>query len=348
MHLVQLTLLTFTTLMVAITSNEVQASDKSPVRQVAIVTVSEQATIIRQLLGFVFSPQTQVLSSQVAGLVTSERLELGHRVSKGDILVQLDNREANASHALTKIEVKIAKIRVKRKQLIFDRINGTYTKGLSSIAEFDEAELALQQSKNEQKAYEAKSLLAKLNVGKHIIVAPFDAVLITHSPVVGKQLMPGENVVELLNDKQLRIKIDLSKPELQQLQRRSAQLVFPQRKHPPLSLLNFSPAILTNSGMLEAEFIMPMVSELPKSYTLNDEFYSGQAIKLQLIKNSMSVPEHAILKDNNGQYVLTVLNEKVVRVAINDLVVGQKVIVLGSSDLLSGDSVTVIPVGDFK
>jgi RND family efflux transporter MFP subunit len=336
-------------------SNADQIQEQKIVPQVAVITVTEQAALIRKLVGFVFSPQTQVLSSQVAAVVTSDRLGMGHRVSKGDVIVKLDDREANAKYALAEAELMSARIRIKQKQLTFSRVENTYNKKLSSRAEFDEADLALQQTKNELLAYEAKSLLAKLNVEKHNIIAPFDAVLVTNSPVVGKQFLPGEKIVEILNKNQLRIKISLSKLELQQLQSGQAKLVLQGRESFPLKLLQSSPATLSGSGMIETEFSLPMdidtdvnkngvINETAKA-DYNDTFYSGQAVKLQLIEDRMSVPEHAISEDDNGQYVLTVSDDKVARVAINDLVVGQKVVVLGPNNLLPGDGVTTLSVG---
>jgi len=331
-------------------------TETKPVHEVAVITISEQPTLLRQLLGTVFAPQTQTLSSQVAGVVVSQSMEMGQQIAKGDVVVQLDDREALANLALAKAEMDNAKIRVKQKRLIFNRIEETFGRKLASRAAFDEADLDYQQTQSELLAHEAKVQLAKLNIEKHRIVAPFSGVLIFQSPVVGKQLLPGENVVEMLNNNRLRIKVAFSQQELIQLQKSLAFLVLPKEKLFSLVMLRASPATRISSGLIEAEFLLPEHTEL----NLNQErlttsrpaifngngFYPGQTISLQLNENRMSVPEQAILEDYQGQYVLAVADGKVVRVAIHDLTVGQKIVVLGSNNLRVGDNVSIINVGE--
>jgi len=309
-------------------------------QQVAVITVSEQTYLIRQLLGNVFAPQTQTLSSQVAGVTISKMLVMGHQVSKGEIIAQLDTREAQAKYALAQAELETAKIRVKQKQLTFSRLKKNYAKKLTSTAEFDEADLLFQQAQTEMLAFKAKSRLAKLHLDKHSIIAPFDGFLITNSPVVGKQIMSGGKVVEMLNNKDLRVKVAFSHQELNRLKKDHAQLVLNAEKQVPLKLTGASPATVLNSGMIEAEFLLPVGSILNRG-----SFYSGQAISLQLIDNRLSVPEHAILKDAQGQYVFVVSNGQVTRVPDDDLKIGQEVIVMGADKLVAGDVVSALVIG---
>jgi RND family efflux transporter MFP subunit len=314
---------------------------KKNLQQVAVISVSKQTGLVRQLLGNVFSPQTQMLSSQVTGVSVSERLVLGHQVTRGETIVQLDTREAQAKYALAQAELATTKIRVKQKKLAFSRLKQSHAKKLTSRAEFDEADLQFQQAQAELLAFEAKSRLAKLNLDKHSINAPFDGFLITSSPVVGKQLMSGEKVVEILNNKDLRVKVAFSYQELSLLKKGHAQLVLNVEKQVPLKLVGASPATVLKSGMIETEFLLPVDAVLNQS-----SFYSGQAISLYLIDNRLSVPEHAILNDAQGQYVFVVSDGQVTRVPDDDLKIGQEVIVMGADGLVAGDAVSVLVIGD--
>jgi len=53
-----------------------QTLAEKSLQQVAVISVSKQTGLVRQLLGNVFSPQTQMLSSQVTGVSVSSHLRL--------------------------------------------------------------------------------------------------------------------------------------------------------------------------------------------------------------------------------------------------------------------------------
>jgi len=336
-YFIQLLLITINlSLPLIAAESDIKINKKKSAQEVAVISASEHAVLIRQLLGIVFTHQTQILSSEVVGIIVSKRLPMGYEISKGDVIAKLDDQEAQAKLSLAQAEMSIAKIRVKQKGLLLDRMKTTYDKGVTSKAEYEKADLQYQQAQAELIMIDAKSQLAKLHLNKHTIVAPFDGLLVNHSPVVGKQLMPGERIVEVLNNEQLRIKVFFSLEELSQLKKGLAQLVLKSKKDIPLVLKEMSPIINSKSGMIEAEFSLPKFHE---------RFFTGQAISLQLITNIISVPQHAISVDNAGQYVLIETSGKARRVAINDLKTGQQVIVMGPDNLLPGDAISVVSIG---
>ncbi len=324
------------------------------ISQVAIMTVLEKAALTRELLGLVFAPQTQSLSSEVTAVVVSERKGMGTRVSKGDIIVRFDSREAQAHYELAKSEVVNAQINIQQKTLNFDRAKQIYVKKLSSRAEYDKAELILQKAKNSLLGYQAKLEVAKINLEKHNIIAPFDGLLVSNSPVVGLRLSPGDKVVEVLNNDELRVKAPLSRAELLKVQSGQAKLVVHNKFSTPLTLLYSAPKASDINGMFQTEFSNSLshVTQLDdnqldinkEQLVLNSNNYSGQAIKLQLIENKIHIPDQAIAQEVGSDYVMAIVDERVVKVAVSDLAVGQQVVVIGPSNLLPGDNVKVLPL----
>jgi RND family efflux transporter MFP subunit len=331
------------------------AAAEKPVSQVAIMTVSNDVALVRQVLGMVFAPQMQTISSQVTAVVTSDRLGMGTRVEKGEVLVSLDSREADAKLALAQSEMISARIHLEKQTLDFARVEHTFAKKLISKADYDNAKLALRRASNDLKGFEAKYEVAKIFVEKHRILAPFSGVLMSSTPVVGLQLSPGQQVVNILNADELRIKTLLTRDELTKISKGQAQLLESNQPETSFRLLHAAPNANDNNGMFAAEFAIITLHALAANHLgstpgnagqLTDDFqadfYSGQALKLELFENKIHLPAQAILPTADRDYVMTVSNDQVMKVAIKDLVVGQQVVVHGPSHLAPGDKVAIL------
>ncbi len=357
---------TFTCLLLSLTlTSYARSNDESTTTtsQVAVITLSEKAELTRSMVGIVFAIQKQTLSSQVAGTITSASMAMGQSVAKGDVIALLDNRDAKAKLDLVQAELQIAGIRVKQKEIQFSRVEKTYRKNLSSSAVFDQARLEFLLAQREYEVYLAKTTLVELNLDKHRIIAPFGGFLVGRSPVIGKQVLPGDKIVELQNNRQLRLKVLVSQQELDLLNRTGAQIVMQVAPTMPLELAAVSPSIIGDSGMIEIELSLPAQASatafkgsngsgiesnqvLKQSHSASGRFMSGQAIALNLIQPRLSVPGRAIAMDEHGEYVFVVANGKAVRLAVDDLHAGQQLVVLGGADLSPGDSIKVLPVGE--
>lgn len=326
-----------------------------PVSQVATVTVTENVTVLRQLLGVVFAPQMQTVSSEVTAIVTSDRLGMGTRVEKGDLLVSLDSREADAKLELARSEMLSARINLEKQTLDFARVKHTFEKKLISKADYDHAKLALRKAETDLKGFDAKCKVAKIIVEKHRILAPFSGVLMSSTPVVGLQLSPGKEVVNILNTDELRIKTILTRDELVKITKGQAKLLESNQPETSFRLLHVAPNASDQNGMFEAEFDISTSHTLASNHLSGEsgdagqlskgfqrDFYSGQALKLSLIEHKIHLPEQAILPTVERDSVMVIRNDQVMKVAIKDLVLGQRVVVQGPSNLMPGDKVAIL------
>lgn len=324
--------------------------------QVAVIRILEQPNLIRELVGVVFSPDNQAISSEVPGIVRSQRHPLGTVFKKGNAIVQLDDREAKARHALVLAECERAKVALKRGQLAFDRVATTYQNKLSSKAEYDEAQLELQQAKNDLMIANAKLNIASLHVEKHTIVAPFDGSLVTSSPSFGKQIMPGDPIVEIINHENLNVRAYFSATEMTRLKHLDYRLRLRTGNENYLTLRQHAPASRSKSGMFETEFSLPAAlpddnagNPVLERFTASQSgFLAGQVIKLQLVENRLSVPAQAIAEDNRGKYVLTVSNNAAMRVPLDEIQMDHKVIVMGQGDVIPGQRVESYVLSDVQ
>lgn len=328
------------------------AATNKPVSRVAVMTVSKDVTLLRQVLGTVFAPQMQTIAAQVTAIVSSNRLGMGTQVGQGEVLVRLDSREADAKLELALSELTSARIQLEKQSLEFSRVEQTFAKKLIPKADYDNARLALRKAGNDLKGFEARYTVAKLLVEKHQIVAPFRGVLMSSTPVVGMQLSPGQPVAQLVNTDELRISTILTWDELNKIRSGQAQLQANDPHNTRFHLLHAAPHASDSTGMFAAEFAIvstkaaaTQTADLPSTALakqLPAQFYSGQPLKLALMEQKIHIPAQAIVPSAPQDYVLTVSHNQVSKVAVDDLTVGQQVVVLGHHQLKPGDQVAIL------
>lgn len=316
-----------------------QSSAANEKHQVATLITTSAPMPQRQLLGNVSAPQSQVLSSQVEGLVVSQRMEMGQRVSAGDVLVKLDNREAAATVKLKQAELKIAANQLEQQQLEFVRAKKTRAQKAISQAEFDDIKLALLQAEGQLDVVKSDLEIARIILEKYTIRAPFDGALVIPTPVVGLYANVGEKLTELLNDSELRADVQLSPQEIGRLRRNELWLNLNQTAlKQALTLRAMSPAADNSTGMVAASFYLPTETVAAKA------LQPGQVISLTLYSHRLNIPPKSIHRDEQGEFLFTVEQGKVRRVAIDNIEQGQQIIVLGFNGMKIGDSVSTVSV----
>jgi|GEM_PF-1871818 len=296
---------------------------QKPATEVATLTFVDKPLLVRDLLGELISVQKQTIASQISGIVTSNRVAMGQRVAKGEVLVRLDSRDAKAQLILAKSQHKLALTKVKQETLAYNRIRQTYVKKMASSSQHDSAKFSLEQAQNQLESAKAKLKLAELYLEKHNICAPFDGVLTTASPVIGKQVLPGEKLVTLINDKKLTITARLSAKELMQVRNKRLRLILPERQEVFFDLQEVSPAADPATGLIEAQFAYPIPGE--QTYA-DGQAFPGQTMAFKLVKNQSDIPNQALVQQNQERYVLTANREQVVRKTLAELSAGDKVI----------------------
>ena len=175
---------------------------QAPVRvaEVQMRPVSQQVTAT----GTVSSPRSAVLSTAAAGLVDELFVDEGDRVSRGDLLLQLDAEIAK--HTLARLRaaaqqqetaLEDARRRLDEAQKVGPDggIPQTLIDSLRSEVQVEEAALvAAQAEANEQKA----------RVDRHRLVAPFDGVITRRITEMGEWVNPGSGLLELVATTGLR------------------------------------------------------------------------------------------------------------------------------------------------
>lgn len=157
------------------------------------------------LTGTVTADRAALLSTAVAGQVTRLTVDLGDRVSAGDLLLELDpelNRLALESARAAAEEARAGRDDARRRleeasTLVARRsIAASEVRGLESEVSMANAALAAAHAEQQRQA----ALLRR-----HTLNAPFDGVISQKLTEVGEWVTPGSAVLELVNLDRLRL-----------------------------------------------------------------------------------------------------------------------------------------------
>ena len=164
------------------------------VEKVKIGPVSDQF----QAIGTGNANEAVTITTKVSGLVRSVNFEGGQMVKRGQVLVELDDREARATLAVSTAQHRNAKLLYERAQQLVKSNN-------VPLAKVDELLSSLQAAESQVEA--AKARLADLQ-----IYAPFDGRLGLRRISPGS-LVTQNTVITTLDDTSI-IKLDFSVPEI--------------------------------------------------------------------------------------------------------------------------------------
>lgn len=175
-----------------------QSFSQVPLPVVAVPVRAARLTLEAEALGNARANESVDITAKVSNLITAVRFVEGEHVRRGQVLVELDSREAQA-------ELAIAEAALGESQSQFNRSRELYTTRALSEAQLDQIEATL-------KANEARVAFARSRRSDTVITAPFAGRVGLRRVSVGSLVNPG-TVITTLDDTST-IKLDFTVPEM--------------------------------------------------------------------------------------------------------------------------------------
>lgn len=175
------------------------------------------------VLGRLVARQRGEIAARVAGPVDMVPVEVGERVAKGDVLARLDLRQLELAVGLQEAQLAEAEANYHTQeanlglaQQALERITGLQGSASFSRARFDDAQseaararAALTEAEARRSRARVQLDLAKLDLERAVIRAPFDGVVTIRHIQAGAFVNVGEPVVILVDDRSLEIEADV-------------------------------------------------------------------------------------------------------------------------------------------
>lgn len=273
----------------------------SALTPVEVMTVNS-GVLTREVtvVGSLRSNESVTIRPEIAGRIARLDFKEGQRVNKGTLLLVLDDAVYRAEMAQAQASLdRSQRLRNSGKKLFADNyISNTEMDALATAVKVDESAVALAQ--------------ARLN--KTRLTAPFDGVLGLRQVSVGDYLNPGQDIVNI--EDITPIKLDFRVPESY-----LSELAVGQ----PLAVHVDAYADQSFSGSVIA--IDPLISAEDRSIAVrgeikNDDLHlrPGLFARVRLVlserADAITVPEQAVVSQQDGHYVYRVVDGKALRTPV--------------------------------
>ena len=161
---------------------------------------AEQITRYLTLYGRTAPARTVELKAETSGTVVGIGAQRGERVSKGDVLVRLDERDRNA-------RLEEARALVRQRELEYEARKSLKSESYVSASQLAEAVANLESARAELKR-------AKLDLEYMVIRAPFDGALQDRAVEIGDYIAPGDPVLTFVEDGLLVVTADIAEQDV--------------------------------------------------------------------------------------------------------------------------------------
>ena len=235
----------------------------------------------------IVAPDAVMLTNELAGKIVKLDLQHGEMARKGQLLMQLDISEEQASLKTAKARTELAKADLKR-------IKALHKKKLA-------AEDALDRAIAEVKVNQAEVERIKAIIAKKTVVAPFDGMLGLHDYSVGEYVPANSEITHLVaSHGHLWVDVNLSQTQARLLTDDTFTLVVDGEVLPiTAKVIAKAPLIDTSARSLHHRAQLPNVD----GQTFTPGAFVEVLIKQGSAKPVIRLPKQAVLRQQSMRYV---------------------------------------------
>jgi RND family efflux transporter MFP subunit len=323
-----------------IDSLQKQVGNKDSVKSTDVSTVTVAAgnfTNYVDLQGRIDAQDNVTAYPQAPGAITAIYVKTGDHVSKGQILVQLNNSVQLQQIAQFQAQADLAKTVYQRQKNLWDQKIGTEVQYLQDKSNYDAAEKQVEGAKQGADLYR--------------IVSPISGTIDQMDLKLGQIASPGQNGIRIVNTDVLKVKADVPESYSTDInQGDNVKVVVPDAN---------------DSLMLKVTFASKVIDAGSRSFGIeiklpdNKEFKPNMTATIRVAdyskKNSITVPLNAIQHSDTTAFVFINQNgtakKQVVKIGatyggkseiLSGLKGGEQIVTEGASDVEDGDKLRVL------
>ena len=187
------------------TTTVVSAAPQKPIQAAVVEAKSTSVPIRVEVTGQVAAIFQATLSSRIQGTIDRLLVREGTKVSKGQLLIQLDSRDLQADLARANAEVDNATAHL-------DRMNQLYAQDAVSKQEMENATRGHRVADANRKAVEAQ-------LSYTMVRAPFEGVITEKKVEAGELASPGQPLLKMEDPQRLRLEATVAEGDLKSVSR---------------------------------------------------------------------------------------------------------------------------------
>lgn len=155
--------------------------------------------------GVVEATRQSTVSAQISGRVKAIYFDVGDRVSKGQIILRIDEREANQALAGSRAQLSQAEAALQNARLNYERSKQLFEQKFISQAALDKAKSDYEMARAQAEAGQAGAEQAALMQSYTAVVAPYAGVVSARMVEMGEMVTVGKPLMTGFDPSQLRV-----------------------------------------------------------------------------------------------------------------------------------------------
>ncbi|MCB1788140.1 MAG: efflux RND transporter periplasmic adaptor subunit [Chromatiaceae bacterium] len=164
---------------------------------------------VYRLDGVAEATQRSTVSAQTAGRVLAVAFDVDDFVRQGDVIVQIDDSQQQASVRQAEANLRAAAVKRQDAAQEHERVRGAFAKDALPKADMDRATAALQQARANEQAAEASLQQARQELAYTHVTAPYNGIVTERLVEVGETVQPGKPLMTGLSLDSMRISVDV-------------------------------------------------------------------------------------------------------------------------------------------
>ncbi len=188
------------------------------IRAIKTYTVKEtKAGHIRKFSGVVEAADKSSISFEVSGNVQEVRVNVGDKVTKGQVLAVLDTRTYKLNVEAAEADLGKAKVQLADKRKDLDRLQriADQDPGAISQAAIDQAEAAYDSARKNVEFATSQLNLAKRDLAKTVLRAPYDGVIAERYVDAFNEVKRGQRLFDTYMEGGMEVAISIPETEIE-------------------------------------------------------------------------------------------------------------------------------------
>ena len=317
--------------------------------------------------GYVVTGEKYVsIGVRVPGRIDEYFVDESDRVTEGQPLIRLDDRDYRAALARAEAALELAQATVGLRRKELERMRRLRREDVASQAELDVKESELRVAEAQVAQARAELQQARVNLDYTVLRAPTDGVILAKLKEVGEMAVPGGfagsgDLIRMANLDDLRAEVDVNESDLSRVHLgQAAEVVpdaFPDRRY-AAEVVKLYPQVNRQKGTLKVEVrILEPDERLRPDMSVRLHFL-GEA-KAAREGQAVVLASRAVLRQGEGSAFVWIvsggrLRRQPVRtgaemgdrvVVVEGLLGGEALVVGDAAGLAEGRAVEVVPEG---
>ncbi|MDY6856703.1 MAG: efflux RND transporter periplasmic adaptor subunit [Thermodesulfobacteriota bacterium] len=329
--------------------NEVVNKGPIPVRVERIET--RDLSVIVESVGRLRPNREVNLSAEVPGIVNGYEADVGDRVVKNQILVNLKRTDYLLTLKEAKANLSAARARLDAAEKTFRRAMNLLSLEVIAAESYDRSEAEYKLAKAVVSQMEAVVSISERRLSKTEIKSPFEGLVTLRMVELGQNVGPGEPVISIADMKTMKVRIHLNERDYIHLDRDDPVLVKVEA-FPEIAFNGHVDRVGVKADSRTNTFDVDIRVENP-DMNLKAGLTARVFLTIEVIKSAVMIPQSSILYRETKKEVFVILDDRTaiprevklgqtkgssVRI-LEGLSVGDNLVVSGCQYLEPGDKV---------